>query len=51
MKKETSIICPKCGKDTGYTAEQLMFYVLTDNLLCPFCGEVIITVVKPLYEE
>jgi len=51
MNKKTPIICPKCGKDTGYTEEQLMFYVLTTDLLCPHCGEIVIAVNKPLYSE
>jgi hypothetical protein len=42
MYKETPIICPYCEKDTGYTEERLMHYVLQSDLKCPHCQKVII---------
>lgn len=42
MWTPTSIICPGCHKDTGYTSEQFMYYVISHDILCPRCGFVII---------
>lgn len=36
------IKCPHCKKNTGYTQEQFMFAVITSDILCPHCGEVVI---------
>lgn len=44
MNIEHPIICPHCNKDTGWTQEQFMHCVLTDDLLCPHCGKVVIAV-------
>mgnify|MGYP006274581455 CR=1 FL=1 len=41
MVREKPIKCPHCNKNTGYTQEQFMFYVVTSDILCPHCGEVI----------
>lgn len=42
MVRTHPINCPDCKKDTGYTTEQFMFYVITCDILCPHCGEVLI---------
>lgn len=42
MIRNRPIKCPHCKKDTGYTEEQFMFAVITSDILCPHCGEVII---------
>ena len=42
MVKQNPIICPHCKKDTGYKAEDFMFYVAYSDVLCPHCNEVII---------
>lgn len=42
MVQEKPIKCPYCKKNTGYTQEQFMFTVITTDILCPHCGEVII---------
>jgi hypothetical protein len=36
------IICPCCGKDSGYTKEGIMFLVVQSDILCQHCGHVII---------
>ncbi|MDD5015778.1 MAG: hypothetical protein PHW73_11915 [Atribacterota bacterium] len=38
----TKIICPHCKKDTGYTQEQFRFCVLTEDIDCPHCMELLI---------
>jgi hypothetical protein len=40
------IICPHCGKDTGFTHEQFMFYVITHDIICPKCGKIVIAANK-----
>ena len=42
MVREKPIKCPHCKKNTGYTEEQFMFAVITSDILCPHCGEVVI---------
>lgn len=42
MYQQTPIICNKCGKDTGFKAENFSCIVLTDDVKCPYCGEVLI---------
>jgi len=42
MVRKHLIICPHCNKHSGYTQEQLMFYVLTHDLKCKHCGEVVV---------
>ena len=46
MYKLTPIICQSCGKDTGYKAENFNSIVLTDDVKCPHCGEVVIYINK-----
>lgn len=46
MVKEHPIICIYCKKDTGYTQERFMFCVIEEDILCPHCGEVVISVPK-----
>ena len=41
MYLEQHIICSHCQKDTGYTHEQFMYYLMTHDILCPHCREVI----------
>jgi uncharacterized protein CbrC (UPF0167 family) len=36
------IICNGCGKDTGFTQEGFMFYVAVHDVLCPYCGNIIL---------
>ena len=38
----TPIICPHCNTESGYSTEGLMLYVLTSDLHCNNCGEVVI---------
>jgi phage terminase large subunit GpA-like protein len=42
MVIKTPIICPHCGKDTGYKTEDFMYMVITHDILCPHCHKVII---------
>ena len=49
MVKDTPIICPHCKKDTGFTEEGFMFYVITNDILCPHCGEILIKANKIIY--
>ncbi len=41
--KEHPIICPTCGKESGYTTESIMFLVVTTDLTCHNCGAVVIS--------
>lgn len=41
MVRNHPLICPHCKKDTGMTEEQFMFFVITNDIRCPHCGEVI----------
>ena len=36
------IICPHCGKDSGYTKGNIMFLVIYYDLLCRRCGKVVV---------
>lgn len=38
----TPIVCEFCGKESGYTKEGLMFYVIHFDLQCKHCGRTII---------
>lgn len=40
--KKTPILCPKCGKETGYYKEDLMFFVLSCDIICPYCKTIVI---------
>ena len=42
VNKKNEILCPHCGKNTGYTHEGLMFLVLQDDLKCPYCNKIVI---------
>ncbi len=42
MLRKTKIVCPHCGKDTGYTEEQFQSFTLTEDIECPHCMELLI---------
>ena len=42
MLQDRPIICQHCKKKTGYTQEQFMFAVITSDIRCPHCGEIVI---------
>jgi hypothetical protein len=46
---EHPIICPSCGKESGYTSEGVMFLVVTTDLTCHHCGTVIIPANNIIY--
>lgn len=40
--EKREICCPKCGKESGFTHDSIMFYVIpTEGIVCS-CGTVII---------
>ena len=44
ITKETPIICGNCKQDTGMKYEHFTNYLLTDDVKCPRCGEVLISI-------
>lgn len=38
------IKCSKCGYDTGLTEEALSGIFLTESVICPSCGHIIISI-------
>ena len=36
------IICPRCGKESGYTKNGIMLLVIQNDLLCKHCGGIVI---------
>lgn len=48
MMTETPIICPHCHCKTGLTQEGLSHYVMTHDIRCPRCGEILITCNRPI---
>lgn len=42
MVREHPIICPHCKKESGWTSEGLMYYCITEDLLCRNCNKVVI---------
>jgi hypothetical protein len=36
------ILCPHCGKDSGYTKEGIMFLYIANDLKCKLCGGIIV---------
>jgi len=49
--EEHSIVCNRCGKDTGLTEEQFKYMVLFEDVLCPHCFGIVIAIVKPQYNH
>jgi DNA-directed RNA polymerase subunit RPC12/RpoP len=37
-----AIICPHCGKESGYTRKGLMFFLITSDLPCQYCQKIVI---------
>jgi len=42
MITQTKIICPHCHSDTGLISENFSHYVMTHDIKCPKCGEILI---------
>lgn len=48
MITQKPLYCSICGYQYGYE-EDYMFYVVTTDILCPRCGEVVIKADQVLY--
>lgn len=42
MVRNNPITCFHCGQNSGFTEEGIMFLVITTDLLCQKCGEVVV---------
>jgi uncharacterized Zn finger protein len=51
MVREHPIMCSACGKESGYTQEGLMFFVVSEDLHCKYCGEVVVVAVKTEFDN
>ena len=43
MVQQNPIICKSCKKNTGFDFKDFRYYVMTSDIKCPHCGEVVIT--------
>jgi hypothetical protein len=42
MVSDRPILCPVCGKTSGYTENGVMFLVVSHDLHCQHCGAVVV---------
>ena len=47
MYQQTPIICPHCNKHSGYTQENMMYFVMTCDLYCMNCHGIVIKCYGP----